>query len=299
MKYFGLMALLLAASGRLVNAQVAAPANEDDVAIRKAIASYTVAFNKADAKALAAHWTETGTFTTPAGKTLQGRALLEKDFAAYFAESKGAKLEIVDPQIRLLSPSVAVETGVARVSIGEEPPSETNYEAIHIKTAGGWRIDSVREEESPAAPPSNYERLKELEWMIGEWVDADDNATVETTCRWTANRNFITRSFKVIVQDRIEMEGTQIIGWDPVAQTIRSWVFDSDGGFGVGKWAKSGTRWTVTSAQVLADGGRMTATNIFEYVDENTCTYRSIGRQLDGELLPNIDPVKIVRKSAE
>jgi uncharacterized protein (TIGR02246 family) len=291
-----ILLVLVAAASAVGGQETTTPVSPDELAVRKAIASYTAAFNKADAKALAAHWTAQGSFTTPAGKTLQGREQLETDFAAYFKEAKGAKLEIVAPQVHFLSPSVAVETGTARVTVGEEEPSLTVYEAVHVKGPEGWRIDSVREDAAPAAPPSHYERLKDLEWMIGEWVDSDENATVETTCRWTANRNFITRSYKVIVKDRVEMEGTQIIGWDPIAQTIRSWVFDSDGGFGVGKWSHNANRWTVVSAQVLADGGRMTATNIYEYVDDNTCTYRSIGRQLNGELLPNIDPVKIVRK---
>jgi hypothetical protein len=33
-------------------------------------------------------------------------------------------------------------------------------------------LDRVTEEESPVVV-SNYERLKDLEWMIGDWVDSD------------------------------------------------------------------------------------------------------------------------------
>ena len=33
---------------------------------------------------------------------------------------------------------------------------------------------------------------------------------------------------------------TQRIGWDPVADHIRSWEFDSEGGFGEGKWGGDG-----------------------------------------------------------
>ncbi len=47
--------------------EVATKANPEEAAIRKAIDSYVEAFNKADAKALAAHWGEQGEFTTPAG----------------------------------------------------------------------------------------------------------------------------------------------------------------------------------------------------------------------------------------
>lgn len=271
--------------------------DEAETAIRKAIDSYVAAFNKGDAKALAAHWTEQGEFVTPAGKELRGRPQLEEDFAAYFSETENAKIELLDTSIKLASPSVALETGTARVVSPDAEPSETMYKAIHVKTAEGWKIDSVREE-APAAPaPTHYEQLKDLEWMIGEWVDADDNATVETSCRWSTNNNFLIRSFRVNVQDRVDFEGTQVIGWDPAAQTIRSWLFDSDGGFGVGRWSGGDGRWTVQTLSVLPDGRRASATSIHEIVDENSFRFQSIGRQVDGELLPNIDPVTVVRRA--
>jgi hypothetical protein len=93
----------------------------------------------------------------------------------------------------------------------------------------------------------------------------------------------------------VDFEGSQIIGWDPHSQTIRSWLFDSDGGFGVGRWSGAGDRWTVQSLNVLPDGRRASATNIYERLDENTVRFRSIGRQVDGELLPNIEPVTVTR----
>lgn len=273
--------------------------DEAETAIRTAIDSYVAAFNKGGAKALAAHWTEQGEFVTPAGKELRGRPQLEEDFAVYFAETKNAKIELLDTSIKVASPSVALETGTARVVSPDAEPSETIYKAIHVKTAEGWKIDSVREE-APAAPaPTHYEQLKDLEWMIGEWVDTDDNATVETTCRWSTNNNFLIRSFRVNVQDRIDFEGTQVIGWDPAAQTIRSWLFDSDGGFGAGRWTGGDGRWTVQTLSVLPDGRRASATSIHEIVDENSFRFQSIGRQVDGELLPNIDPVTVVRRAAE
>lgn len=271
--------------------------DQDQQAIQKAIASYVDAFNKGDAKALAAHWSEAGEFVTPAGKTLRGRGQLEAEFAGYFAEAKNAKIELSGTSVELLSPSVAIERGSARVILPDQEPSESQYEAIHVKTAEGWKIDSVREQEAAAPPPSHHDELKQLEWMVGEWADAGEDSVVETNCRWTTNRNFLVRSFKVYVADRVDFEGTQVIGWDPALGTIRSWVFDSDGGFAVGRWSGGGDRWTVQSLGVLPDGRNASATSIFERVDDNTMRFQSIGRQAGGELLPSIDPVTIVRKS--
>src|SRR5690606_12736883 len=97
----------------------------EEIAIHKTIDSYVAAFNQGDAKAVAAHWSPRGEMITPAGERLEGRRQLVQSFAAYFAEAANAKLELAETQIVLISPSVARETGIARVLIPEQEPSET------------------------------------------------------------------------------------------------------------------------------------------------------------------------------
>ena len=67
--------------------------------------------------------------------------------------------------------------------------------------------------------------------MIGSWIDQDDDATIQADCEWTKNQAYINRSFAVVIGDEVDMAGMQIIGWDPVAKQVRSWIFDSDGGY--------------------------------------------------------------------
>jgi hypothetical protein len=121
---------------------------------------------------------------------------------------------------------------------------------------------------------------------------------MEATVVWTRNKTFLNYAFKVSAPGMDDLEGTQVIGWDPAAGTIRSWMFDSDGGFGEGTWSKKDKCWVVKFSQVLPDGRKASATNIYTLVDGNTFTWKSIGRKLDGEFLPNIEEVKIVRKTA-
>jgi len=149
------------------------------------------------------------------------------------------------------------------------------------------------------ADSSHYGRLKELEWMIGEWVDEGEDMTITTVCRWTKNRNFMTRSFKVVTADDRVLEGTQVIGWDPADKRIRSWLFDSQGGFGAGRWSREGDRWIVKSSQVLKNGERASSINVITYVDDNTLTWQSTGREVDGEMLPDVPEVTVVRKQSQ
>jgi uncharacterized protein (TIGR02246 family) len=268
----------------------------DEAAIRKAVESYVAAFNQGDAKALAAMWAPEAVYTNPLnGEQVVGREAIEKQFAAVFEGAKGAKLEATTDAIQFVSPNVAVEQGTAKVILPDQAPEETEYTAVYVKHDGQWLLDRVTEEEVVVVP-SNYEQLKELEWMIGTWVDQDDNASVVTECSWTKNNNFITRSFTVRIRERIDMAGMQIIGWDPAAKQIRSWVFDSDGGFGEGKWTKKGDRWYIQQTGVLPDGRKSSAVHIITRIDDSTCALQAVNRTVDGELLPNIEEVVVARE---
>jgi uncharacterized protein (TIGR02246 family) len=272
----------------------------DDAAIRQNAQAYVAAYNKHDAKALAAMWAPDAVYMDPStGDSAVGRDEIEKVFAEILGSLDDAKLEVEVTAVNFLSPNVAVENGVARVVQPDEEPVETHYTAVSVKRDGKWLLDRISEEEPPAPPPSNYERLKDLEWMIGTWMDQDERATVQTDCQWTKNQNFITRSFAVVVGDQVDMAGMQIIGWDPEAQQIRSWVFDSDGGFGEGKWTHKDDRWLVQQTGTLPDGRKSSAVNIIKYIDDNTCTIQSINRVVDGDVLPNIDEVLVVRAPEE
>jgi hypothetical protein len=94
------------------------------------------------------------------------------------------------------------------------------------------------------------------------------------------------------------MAGMQIIGWDPAAKQIRSWVFDSDGGFAEGRWTKKEDGWYITTSGTLPDGGKATSVNVITRVDDDGFKWRSVDRTVDGAVLPNIDEVLVVRSGA-
>jgi hypothetical protein len=109
----------------------------------------------------------------------------------------------------------------------------------------------------------------------------------------------LNRSFAVVVGDQVDLAGMQIIGWDPVAKQIRSWIFDSDGGFSEGKWTRKGDRWLIRQSGTLPDGGRSSAVNVITRIDDDSFTWQSVQREIDGDILPNVDEVLVVRKPTE
>jgi uncharacterized protein (TIGR02246 family) len=272
--------------------------NSDEAAIRAAIDTYVAAYNRGDAKAVAAHWSETGEWLSPSGQKFQGREAIEREMKSMFDDEKGAHIEVINATVRLISPNTAIEEGTVRVTHPTDPPSESTYLAVDVKENGRWKLNTVRETDMPDSPAPSSE-LDELSWLVGDWVDDSPDVDDVATVKWTKNKAFLSYSFKASSPDSDdELEGTQIIGWDPAAGTIRSWMFDSDGGFGEGTWSKHGDTWVVKFSQVLSDGRMASATNVYTMVNGNTFTWKSIGRKLDGEFLPNIDEVKMVRKSA-
>lgn len=273
---------------------------EDEKAIRHQVAKYVAAYNKQDAQALGKLWADSAVYYSPlSDEPVKGSKAITAEFVKQFKADAAAKLEVEVRSIRLITPTVALEEGSARVIRDDGGVMDTTYTAIHVKQNDKWLLDSVRETVIPTLN-SNEPFLQELSWMVGEWVDQDDDAIIETNCQWTKNRNFMTRSFKVFVQGQIELEGTQVIGWDASTKRIRSWVFDSDGAFGEGVWTRNEDGWMIKTNGVLRDGSKSSATNIVKQIDENAFTWESISREIDGELQPNIEPVTVVRKlSAE
>lgn len=273
----------------------AAPANESE--IRQAVAAYVDAFNHHDSAALAKLWSREAVYVDRVtGVEAAGREAIARQFEAMFEHQPDVKLSISTESISFLSPNVAVEHGTSKLLVPKEDPDEINYAAVYVKRDGQWLLDRVNDDEEKA-PPSHYEQLKVLQWMVGKWVDNEgDDVDAEGDCNWSKNRNFLVRSYALSIRGQINMSGMQVIGWDPAAKTVRSWTFDSDGTFAEATWTHKGDSWFVRNTGVVADGRRGSMVNVIKMVDKNTFTWQTIERTVGGELLPNIDEVVIVRK---
>lgn len=278
-----------------------APANvsADEAAIRTNIDKYLESYNRRDSGTMADMWSPDAVYMDPStDQQVVGRDNIKKFFDEMFAGMEDAELGVAIDSIDFVSPNVAIEKGTATVSYSDFPPEVTTYSAVHVKRDGKWFLDRVSEEEVAAPPPSHYDELKELEWLVGSWVDADDQASIQTEIEWTKNRNFLRRSFAVVIGDHIDMSGVQIIGWDPSQKKIRSWVFDSEGGFGESTWTHKGDQWFIQNSSTLADGRKASSLNTLTNIDGNSYRWGSVNREINGELLPNVEEVTVVRAPA-
>jgi hypothetical protein len=105
----------------------------------------------------------------------------------------------------------------------------------------------------------------------------------------------MTRNVAVKRGDDTTMEGWQIIGWDPVQERIRSWTFDSEGGFSDGYWTRNGERWLLREQGYTPDGDRVTADNQFSRLSDDKAAFESNNRTLNGEPQPGIPQIQMAR----
>ena len=266
---------------------------DDEKALQKIQAAYVKAFKAGDAKALAAFWTPDGEFVDAEGKSFRGRKAIEKEFAAFFTQEKGVALEINTDTLRFVSPTVVLESGHARLSHPDGSSTSASYNIVYTKHDGKWLMASVRE--AAYAPSSNYDRLRDLEWLVGTWTAKNGGQTLEVVCEWTAKRNFLTRKYTLTSADGATKTGLQIVGWDPVAGKIRSWVFDSDGGFGSEWWTRDGKRWVLEATAITRDGAEAVAVNVLTQLDHDNFHWQSVRRALNEVRLPDTALIKATR----
>lgn len=149
---------------------------------------------------------------------------------------------------------------------------------------------------APAAEAAKEGPLDTLDWLVGDWVDASDNISVEFSCHFTKNGAFLVRSFRIINAKDVRLSGMQLVAWDASKQTIRSWTYDSNGGFGEETWSQSGNKYTIRSKYTLPDGGTGSNIQVVTFIDDNKFTWKSVNREIDGEFQPDTDEVVLVRK---
>lgn len=267
----------------------------DEAAVRKMIDDYADAYNKHDLEAVKAFWTEDSLHVDrDTGARTDGRAAIVSDIEVAFEQSPDLKLSGYVKHLRLVKPDVAYVEGEARIISPEFEPSIFIFTAVLVNQEGKWKIHSIEETPIPL-PASSYEALQELEPLIGHWVDESSESEVHTIFRWIDNRSFLLRSFSVETAAGELEQGTQIIGWDPRSQEIRSWSFNSDGSFGDGIWSKNGKDWLVKSSQTLPDGLAASGTYVITPVDTDTLSMQLIGHEIEGEPQPTRQAVTVVR----
>jgi uncharacterized protein (TIGR02246 family) len=270
----------------------------DEAAIRVANTAYAAAMSAGDLEAIMAFWAPDADYIDEAGKMTRGKDNITALFKKALPELKGSKVTGTVQTLKFYRPEICFEDGTIETTSPTGTKDSSRFAAVWTKTGDKWLLSSVRDlpAEVTDLPSLAAAQLKELEWLVGEWVDDEEKKDVTMTCRWDLNKAFLFMQYQVKREGNDDLGVSVRVGWDGAAGRIRSWTFDSQGGFSEAFWTKDGKRWLVGSMGVLPDGGIGEATLIYEFKDANAFTWRATERTIDGQPLADSE-VKYVRKA--
>jgi uncharacterized protein (TIGR02246 family) len=263
----------------------------DQAALRDRTREFLKSLANGDAREVAGFWTTTGEYARGSDLTIRGRANIEKAYVEHLKKKQPGTVTVEGESIRFLSDDTAVQEGVFVVK--RSNPAETTrsqFSALFVRSGGNWYFGLLRE--SPEATS-----LQELGWLVGSWSYSSDHAETRMAVEWTEGKKYLlcrtTRK-----QDDQTTTATQILAVHPATGAIRSWTFESDGSLGEAVWSRTDTGWTAKVTSVDADGDKVTATTTLAPIDENTFTFQSTDRTVDGEKAADIGPITVTRGAA-
>jgi uncharacterized protein (TIGR02246 family) len=249
----------------------------------KAEARGTVkAFNAADAAGLAASFLDAGELVDEDGNVYAGRPQITALFKKFFERFPQAVLELEVTGSRPIGEGLAIEEGVRRITADAgAAAAQMRYVAVRLKQGDRWPIVSYREfADDP--PPTPREMLAAVDWLVGDWVDESEDGRTAISYRWSEDGNFLIGEYNLTIGGRSVGKSTQRIGWDPVEGELRSWTFDSDGGFAEGEWAVTADGWIVKSEATMPDGTTGSATVTMTMKDADHFVVESTDRIVAG-----------------
>jgi uncharacterized protein (TIGR02246 family) len=260
----------------------------DRAAIQAQMQSFLRAFEAGDAERVASFWTAGGELIEDDGGVYRGRAAIARAYREVFDPRQKRQAEIQRDSLRFPSRDTAIGEGHFKVRVGKADPVVSRYSVLHVREGGKWLMAVVREW------PAEAVTLRDLEWLIGTWVAKRPDTEVRTTYEWMWDKSFIRVHFTIRQKDRT-LSGLQMIGKDLASGQLRSWTFESEGGFGEAAWGRDGKSWVLDSAGRLTDGTTLATTIILTPLDRDSFTWQAVRRSLDGEELDDLPPVKVTR----
>ncbi len=259
--------------------------------------AYVAAYNQKDAAKLVEFFTPDGTLIDSDNVATRGREAIAQEFSEAFAEPSTYTLEGNVERIRLITPDVAQVEGESRLVSPKEATIANHFVALLARQGDAWKLVEIRDYPSPAATVTPYERIKELEWMVGDWVDDSEDAEVSSTVQWGQGKAYLVRNYSVHIKGQPATSGLMIIAWEPQTEQIKSWIFNADGSRGEGSWTRaSDNQWVVKASGSTGDGQPNSATQIISLVNKDAVKTSSVDRIVGGEIARDIDDLIMVRK---
>jgi len=276
------------------NSAVSQSPSTADGGVRQAAAAYGTALHKGDLDGILSFWTNDADYMDDTGRTYKGREALGKLYQPALEGLKKGKIAVVVDSVRLLKPDVAVVDGAIDFTPVDGPFDRNRFSSVWTRTNDRWQIASARE--LPDLEGDAADRCqKDLAWLVGDWMAEDKETTIKMTCKPIIGNKFLRMEFDV-KNPSGEFTIWQIVGWDPVEALVRSWTFDSRGGFGSGEWTRDANKWLGETHGVLANGVSGSSNITVKMQGHDAFIWKATDREIDGKPIPDSE-LKYTRAS--
>lgn len=260
-------------------------------AVRESAQQFVDAYNRHDAAAISAMYLPAAQIVDEADNTIEGREAIQALFENVFKAYPETKVEVQIESIRMIGRSLALESGTTTtLRSSSEPLEVARYSVVHVLTDGKWLMGLVRD---IPAEPTHRDHLSALSWLVGEWIDESESGKVRTKASWSDDGSFLLQDITVTRADQEVIRVSQRIGWDPLRKQFRSWMFDSEGGYGESFWTPTDSGWLIKATSVNSDGTTSSATNHIQPLSMDRFMFLSVDRVTGNEVLPNAEVIVV------
>lgn len=216
------------------------------------------------------------------------------------------------------SEAVLVRKGPAELVMESESeakePLRIVFKKVAAKAPAGDAksvLGAAKKKPKMNVPGPDYEHLKAMEWMIGNWeaewvVPSDGDLTLEgftpgarvrstTSTFWMENRNNIAMRFRGEIDGKLVNQGFELVGVDPGSKKKLHWLFSNLGGWGKGEWSVDGETHILTWSGTTADGTELEGVGYMVPIDADTYTWQLKHNKKNGKEGPDT-PVVTFRR---
>ena len=253
--------------------------------------AYQESFNAGSADKLAALHTQDAEWVDSDGNIYSGRDAIRAVLAKAFAATPGRTIEFAVEKFRPLADNVILETGSASVIAPDGERSVSAYTTVYTKEGDEWRIAQITET-APVVEASPASELAALGWLEGKWRGENAKRPVALEISPAQNGSFLTIKY-AFGENGAEGTSTEVVGYDAAEDRVRSWTFDSAGGFSEAAWQQDGANWLLVSKSVNPDGTRGSSQlEIRPAADGQSFSVEGYNRESGGVPMPKIGPIK-------
>lgn len=253
--------------------------------------AYQEAFNAGSADKLAALHTKDAEWVDSEGQIHAGREAIRALLAKAFAAQPGRTIDLAVEKTRAVGDDVIIENGSATVTSPDGELSVSACTTVYAKDGDEWRIAQVTET-APDVAPSPASQLARLRWLEGTWRGENSKRPVTLKISEAQNGNFLTINYS-FGDNGSDGTSTEVVGYDAAEDRVRSWTFDSEGGFSEAAWQSDDSNWLLVSKSVNPDGTRGSSQlEIRPSADGKSFTAEGYNRESGGVPMPKLGPIK-------